>query len=333
MKRKLISVFMLALSLITGCQSPLPSSKSISQLHFEGGKLEFENIGMISKVLSQNVYNDHLFLSDLENSRILKVTTSFVGESEIGSTGDGPGEFHGVDHFTIVDDKVYAYSYSNHKMNIFDVSGKFIEQIPVLDPIIGRFSVQDKKITFSNYESVDPLHVYATDGIKLKSFGTQLAGENELQRRMRSIRHVFSFTKDSEHLRVAVSKSEPYIELYDASERLIRSHKIQGIPFVEERMKHAESEYAKSKNHKIIMLLFQDAYLSGDSLFLLLFSSEPPHHVLRYKIEGHDFSLQRIYRIDEPSYLLSMSVYNQGEAFYFYDLDMGGMRMYSEVAQ
>ncbi len=171
------------------------------------------------------------------------------------------------------------------------------------------------------------------DGEKLKTFGKQLAGDDDLQRRMRSIRHVFSLeTSKAEPLLVAVSQSEPVLDIYDVNQSLVRSVNIRNLPMVDARMRVSEAKYPKFKGVKYVSMLFEDAYLDGDDLFLLLYSSEPPYSILRYKVEAQDIVLQKIYQVDEPANFISIATYNHGEAFYLYDMTMGGMKMY-EVAE
>ncbi len=82
--KHIFPLFVLALSCLVGCNKPNHPSTEIKKLKFLGGKFEFEGLGMLSKALCQQVYGEHLFLADFENSRILQISPSFVGEAQIG---------------------------------------------------------------------------------------------------------------------------------------------------------------------------------------------------------------------------------------------------------
>ena len=115
-------------------------------------------------------HNGEYFILDYKTSRILIYDQAMKFKRSIGSVGAGPGEFFHPDDCVIRDELIYVHDEGNHRIQVVDLNGKFINQFRI--PYIRGFTVNSKgEILVGQPENGKLVSVYSRDGKLLRSFG------------------------------------------------------------------------------------------------------------------------------------------------------------------
>lgn len=115
-------------------------------------------------------HNGEYFILDYKTSRILVYDRAMKFKRSIGSVGAGPGEFFHPDDCIIRDELIYVHDEGNHRIQVVDLNGKFINQFRI--PYIRGFTVNSKgEILVGQPENGKLVSVYSRDGRLLRSFG------------------------------------------------------------------------------------------------------------------------------------------------------------------
>ena len=82
----------------------------------------------------------YLYVADLGNNCITKLTTTGQYITRIGSKGSAPGQLSRPSSLTINNNLVYVSECGNHRVSIFDTSGKFLHWFGMYGSGEGEFN-------------------------------------------------------------------------------------------------------------------------------------------------------------------------------------------------
>lgn len=160
----------------------------------------------------------YIWVMDVDNHRLMKYDGKGEFLKQIGSAGQGPGEFMWLCDFTIRGDKIYVAE--RNKVKILDKNGREIESFGV-DKRPIRIGVDSKGLIYLSFKShlysKEPLiSIYSSRGKKIDSLGFPLPGKG--------LETLFDIDrKDNIWL---VFKRIPIIRKYDASHRILFEKRI-----------------------------------------------------------------------------------------------------------
>lgn len=243
-------------------------------------------------------YDGLIYLCDYNNSRIVCMDTSFKVIRTMGRNGRGPGEFQGVVSLEIINDTIYALDDGNRRINVFTIKGNYVGDVAI--PPIGflstRFAI-DKDGYFYLSSASDksfPITKFDPSGKVIKKFGNWISPELPHRQRMAiNSRHLI-IIKDS--VLASFNESEPIIEFYSLEGNFISRIDLSENQFLQKRLQYVRDEKKKSgANLESTYILFVDAYITDDSIYLLYIDQNKENKPECYKILTFNYNDQTPY--------------------------------------
>ncbi len=209
----------------------------------------------------------------------------------IGKSGLGPGEFVSPGQLAIWKDTVYCVGGSNrYAVQVFTSEGDYIRlfQSPVWT--LHRFAISNNRVFLASNTRPAPITVTNLSGDSLNAFGRRIAEERE--RIDRNARHIGI---DSEGNIISTLVSEPLIEKYSPEGELIELFDLTSVTELNIFWSTTAERKSKLKQGppgpvSIIIMLFPDAYVHNDRLYLLCAGWEdsgPEANVLVIHLGNH----------------------------------------------
>lgn len=166
-------------------------------------------------------YNNHFFISETPNNRIIVLNNQLEIINKIGSQGHAPHEFIYLSYFSIVKDTLYLFDAATSQIKVFDINGKYLRYFKVPSSIKSRKFAVDKNLSFYFSTPSDNYNITKTDlnGNVLHIFGEQIERYGKRQQLFNNIKNLF--INDKQEL-IAVSNTTPIIEKYNLDGRLIK---------------------------------------------------------------------------------------------------------------
>lgn len=111
------------------------------------------------------------FVLDEKTHRILIFGPDGTKEGQIGEIGSGEGEFYEPTDFEIVDEQIYVLDSGNRRIQVLDLEGDFVSELPEL-PAAKGFAVNSKgEILLGQPQKGGLISVYDAEGNVLRTFG------------------------------------------------------------------------------------------------------------------------------------------------------------------
>ncbi|MCF7740230.1 MAG: 6-bladed beta-propeller [Candidatus Marinimicrobia bacterium] len=268
--------------------------------------------------------NGIIYISDIFNNRILCYNEKENKVISLGRAGKGPGEFVYSSCTYINNNKIYAASLKEHKLNIYSlVNLKFIKKVKIPTRFIGlsRFAIDNLEYCYTTaYKGNKPIlkvNINNThDSTTLGSYELK----NEKSGQIRSERHIFIYKNNI----ISLPKFSSLVKKYNQNGILISELDLS------EKNNHIRDLIQKNKknrnnNIRSRKILFIDAYLSGKKLYIV--SKKNMIDVINIE---DDLELMKKIILDKKIVLKSICVSNnnillahcaRSNCIYFYNLN------------
>lgn len=202
-----------------------------------------------------------------KTARIFFINSSGEFEWEYAEKGKGPGELSYVSDLSSVNDSLYIYDRSQGKIIVLDNENDFRRDI-ITEDLKGARNMavsEDGDIYVSTPFSEKPITVLNNNGNTLFKFGNKIADPSG-----------FNVYRNEKLLQVtgnkvlALSSSDPLLEVYSEDGELLESKKIQHSE-IQNRVDDINSSYSKPSpygGYKLVVL-FEDMKVVGNQVYLL----------------------------------------------------------------
>jgi len=290
--KKIVGSLLLIFLLLLACDSK--DKIKFSKVRLKKQVSVFSDSSFFGRVSDVILNNEHLLITDLTQNRILLCDTSFNKAVSYGGTGEGPGEFKEVLRSYIKNNLVFLFDRYNGALSVFSLSGKFVKRItyPRRIASFGRFAMDDSlKIYIADPDRDSSVVKLDTSGQIVRQFGSVFPGKNFREKRARSEKHIL-WSKDNQL--ICISLSEPHIEFYSTNGKKLQEFSLADSPYLTERLAYVKEQYQQEpKKRESTYLLFQDAYLVNNHLYLLYVDQDEQNRpkldkILVYTVESNN---------------------------------------------
>jgi len=211
-----------------------------------------------------------VYFSDLKNNRIVCVDSNYKLVHIFGSPGRGPAEFNFPGGAFVHNNKLYAVDEGNNRINIFDLTGKYINNIKGIIPFKGRFIINDS-MYFGSSLSRDspPIFKAYLNGELVQRFGNV----NRILNNINTKRLKNYFLESWKDQIIAIVDSDPVIERYTIDGKLVSTYDYSNIDYIASYINLTKLEDKKNRAAGELIgthMFCLNSYIQGDKLFLLL---------------------------------------------------------------
>jgi hypothetical protein len=216
-----------------------------------------------------------IYFSDYKRSQIIELKKDDLSVEMItGTYGIGPAELDGVDKFCLKQDTIFAGNDGKRSIDMF-VNGVFLKSFKLPEQIRTaslslRFSVEKNTLYLSASANINPVAGFDYKNYRVKNIGTPFVFSDPVRQRVRNNRHLLLY---NDTVLVSISDNMPIIEVFDLEGKLINKYDYSKISVIEKRNKYT-SEKQKLDGPNSYYLLVEDVYISGNHLFLLIYTGE-----------------------------------------------------------
>jgi len=107
-------------------------------------------IGQIKDIL---ILGDQIYIVDgiFENIKIYDKDLKFI--KEIGTKGNGPGEYMGITQAFLADNNLHIFSYWNKSVYIYQPKGEFVKQVKLQDHPVSILPIGGNYVGYMDFES------------------------------------------------------------------------------------------------------------------------------------------------------------------------------------
>lgn len=221
---------------------------------------------LIADVWAMEFANNRLYFAD-NLDQILQFRPDLQLFGRIKKSGKGPGEFTGVLDMSFVNDSLYLYDDSQAKVLIYDHKNNFIREIGLPEASGSDMVVDNHSHVFlSTPNRKYPITKFNADGHKVMAFGRNAVSKDS-KYFLRNSRFLFIHNDKL----IAISRSEPLLELYSLEGKFIRKVKI-APPEAHDLIARVKKENEGPGEHPNITSLsnlFVDAAIYKNSIYLM----------------------------------------------------------------
>jgi hypothetical protein len=267
-------------------------------------------------------FNDTTFFRDM-SSMLLADSSLYVDGTDkiyrlgphmrltgsMGRKGKGPGEFTAITDMDFVNDSLYVYDRIQAKILVYDANNHFAREIGVQEAYSFSFAVdRQDNIFLSTPQSNHLITELDAHDTKIRTFGQNTIEKNSPHFE-RNGRMLFIHNKDL----IAVGKSEPLVAVYHLNGTLIHKTRIdpRQIRGLITAIKKKNKGPLKHPHFKFLAILFNDAAMYKNNLYLMATKVAPPGHsfkkkyvfVFKYKLESNgDLTFERAFKLFRPNH-------------------------------
>lgn len=264
------------------------------------------------------VYRNHLFLTTFSKNTLIEMDTEFNLVRTFGQSGSGPGEFDDIGEFVVWNDSIYVFDMGSMNFHVFDLNSGYKRSIPTYNnhfPALKFTLDQDGNIYFISNRPNNPITVISTTGKLINQFRTNNSDEEEL----------YNFANNNAYLLnkkdklILVYESRPLIKIFDLlNGKLFKTISLSNHEVLEEATKKNENELRFMKSMKTTFTLFDDAYLTGNNLYVPLYQKVGTKILVFEITSDWDFKLKQI--LKTPGDQALTSVCANGKEIFAYDI-------------
>jgi hypothetical protein len=285
----------------------------------------------LGQVIDIMEYDDTIYLSEYNRNRIIVTDREFNFIKTIGSTGKGPGEFNGARSCQIVDERLYGLDIMNRRLNIFDRSGQYIDEITTEVPSNQSFVITKNRIYGASQRSEEfPAYISDLNGKLIKRFG-------KIERYFPTInsrhhrRFFLEMTTDEKIL--AVCSDEPVIEWYDLEGNFLKDYSLIDIQPIREFFQYVQKMQRSDEGKRLHCMFIAESLVQNSRLYLLLVSFDESQYeegksngrfcsdILELEIEDVEINPVRIISLmNENSKTFYYAFTKSQERFICYDI-------------
>lgn len=239
----------------------------------------------------------YMYLVD-NSPQIFQLSKGLELTGRIDQAGKGPGEFTGISKISLIEDSLFVYDRTQTKILVFDSANNFVREFTpnFTTPTI---AVNNRsQIYLSTPSKSKIITVLNKRGEEINAFGEQTVGKQDVNVR-RNERLLFI----NDNKLVAVPKSDPFVKVYNLKGDLLSKKKIDH-PLLQKRVSNIEDSYKDINNAGWLTILFKDANVHNNKLYLLIHTHvrpdpEPKYaFVLAYNIgEDGDLTLANAFKL------------------------------------
>jgi hypothetical protein len=252
----------------------------------EIGSFPSEDAAPASVILYRSLYMDkdqtgNIYISNFKEGNIYCFNSDGDYSSTIGRKGQGPGELLRPTNILVTDELVIVQDIGNHKMQIFNKSGKALASFKLYKTYEDMVLDKEKMIIYAAPMLGNPkenlVDVLNLDGKMLKSFGSPI----EYEHKWATLNSAHLALMDNGELILGFAFL-PIIRRYSPEGRLLAEHRIDYEPSVEkgkENLARYRKSLAKRTNPAFYMII-NCLRVERDRMFLL--STSPGVTVLEY---------------------------------------------------
>jgi hypothetical protein len=284
-------------------------SHEITQLKTAQTIDELSDSSFFKDVTHISYYKDFFYVADSYNGRIVKLDNNLNLALSMGRTGEGPGEFLGMNCVGSYKDTLYAASSRSLKMNRFTIDGDFIDDHRILDysMISNYFCIDNKGGLYFN-SIFDSAPVVKFDRLMNRqfAFGTWIEAETEERKIALNNFQVLYFQNKI----LTVQCEEPLISLYEEDGTLMLSQKIDSDVF-KSRLQFKQQQLGISpsaQQNKNVYMLFCSITSYENKLYMLYIDHDKESNrprcnkLIELSYEDNEFKIDNIYQLEDSWY-------------------------------
>lgn len=268
---------------------------------------QFSDSSFFKGVTYINNYQNHIYVSDSYNGRIVKLDDQMNFIAGMGNNGQGPGEFSGVGCSNIYHDTVYSVDYQNLRVNTFSLNGKFIASHKINDYSLtyNGFCVDDKGfLYFNSVLDTMPFVKYDRHMQRQFSFGDWYMPQNKEEKNALNQYHLLYFQNKI----LCIQRENPQINLYEENGTLLLSKEFDSNIF-RNRVNFRKNEHSRQiSNKKKMYNLFTSVTSYSNKVFLLYIDHNKDDNrpncnkIVELSYSNNDFKITNIYQLDPGWY-------------------------------
>lgn len=262
--KRTIAVFLLLTCTLIQCSEPDKVEKDVIEPDHIIELMDFPDLSQYrltctdSELIATDSRSDTIHIFDYET---LEIVESF------GGSGRGPGELYGAIHSLSDEEYVYISNTGNQSISVFNKEDWSYHSVIPQVRSVSRFAVSPDHIylssPFANPETPFIKKNLSVVG-NMDYFGSGTANSF-------FGRNIFNLLMYQDKI-LAISHSEPIIQLYDLSGNQLWAQNIEDEPVLSETMNFIRQFYDNSGNQNQTVSLFNDAAIFDEYLILNYYS-------------------------------------------------------------
>ena len=310
--KKLSYLFLLLF--VFGCQNK-DSETPVPEISIEVQKKisEFNDSTFVGITEDIQYSKGSIFLTEIENGRVLELNEAYELQRIFGRKGDGPAELQYPEASQVHNNQLLILDGGHQKIKAFNLDGTISHQFGKEMPSSGGFFIKNNKLYGSKYDkSTPPLFSYSLTGEdSIHYFGSQ-------NRRLTVINHdrprVFRLFPYKNEI-ITVSENEPVIERFDLEGNMIEE--LYYPEYFEKNIEQAKERERNEAKMRGTTTFMSDASLLGNELYILAVgynkttAKVSSKHIFNFTIDDSHISLSRIIELnnsDHDTWYMSFTI-------------------------
>lgn len=307
--------------MLVSCTAPRQAEPdALVPLECVNHREDFGSFGFLSGSQGMTWFEQKLWFSDAENSRLLVLDPSLNVLLQIGKAGQGPGELTLVGPCVTYRDRVFVTNIGAAGVSVFDKAGTFLELIPVpYCSFSTQFAVYDEQLMLSTPGKEKAITVAGFDGVPLTHFGERFDFGEERESITRSYRHLTIVETPEMPILVAAAESEPTLETYTLDGVKRASLNLANHPLLQARLREGElfREQHPERRFNTRVVLFAQIAAADQDLWVLVADQKPPYHLLRITVRQDSMLYQGALELNEPLSIHTFTVTPKRDVYLF----------------
>tara|TARA_A100000171_G_scaffold17924_1_gene16441 strand:- start:280 stop:1287 length:1008 start_codon:yes stop_codon:yes gene_type:complete len=318
--KKLSYLFLLLF--VFGCQNK-DSETPVPEISIEVQKKvsEFNDSTFVGITEDIQYSKGSIFLTEIENGRVLELNETYELKQIFGRKGDGPTELQDPRASQVHNNQLLILDGGHQKIKVFNLDGTISHQFGRDIPSNGGFFIKNNKLYGSKYDkSTPPLFSYSlTDENSIHYFGSHNRRLTEINHDRPRVFRLFPYKNEI----IAVSENEPVIERFDFAGN--KTEEIYYPEYFEEFIEHSIKREKSSPQMRGTAGFVIDASLHGSELYILLVGFDSTKNkvtsrqIFNFTISDSKIELSRIIELnngkDDTWYMSFTIVRNKILAF------------------
>ena len=220
----------------------------------------------MGKIMSLFAFEDHIYMSDIDNDRILRFDSQLQFKETIARQGRGPCEVISPLHLYRDKYALYAYDPGNLRLNIYANNHSLCQSVS-FSTWVTRFAIDDGQIYFSDPMQTYPISIQPLNGDSIHQFGEFIEPAHGGEIKNYNYQHLL--LSSSKHL-YGIYTAQPMIKKYTTQGEKLTELDLSTNNFIKSNTANAKKKIAQDPSRKkTIYNMFPDTYFYNNKLFLL----------------------------------------------------------------
>ena len=257
--------------LLVAC-SPDPQPVVQEHVSIVGSVLEIQGGREFSQISDSLYHQGLIYVAEGSDASVLALSPDGEIIHQFAGKGQGPGELQSASSLDGQGNHLYVFDDEAYQLSIFQNNGEFVRNLKLNFPGHPRFGVDAQhRIYFSNPTQPSPITVIDNQGQIVRRFG-----ENQpwLHYRADQTHAQWKMLFAVDDRIIAVSECKPFIEVYGQDGELRSFISLEEHPSMTQKLTAVRNlfEEQPKRKQRTVILVFEDATLSGNELYLLAWS-------------------------------------------------------------